>query len=88
MTDSLKIKEKVKERYGKIALTGESCCGPSVGIESGGGCCSGNDNTVLQPSQSAAQVSELVGYDTKELKYTRSINPWSRMWNSYKVCFY
>jgi ubiquinone/menaquinone biosynthesis C-methylase UbiE len=69
MTDSLKIKEKVKERYGKIALTGESCCGPSVGIESGGGgCCSGNDNTVLQHSQSAAQVSELVGYDTKELK--------------------
>lgn len=68
MDDSLKIKEKVKERYGKIALTGESCCGPSVGIESGGGCCSGNDNTILQPSQSAAQVSELVGYDTKELK--------------------
>jgi arsenite methyltransferase len=69
MTDSLKIKEKVKERYGKIALTGESCCGPSVEIESGGGgCCSGNDNTVLQYSQSASQVSELVGYDTKELK--------------------
>ena len=53
MADSLKIKEKVKERYGKIALTGESCCGPSIGIESGGeGCCSGNDNTVLQHSQS------------------------------------
>jgi arsenite methyltransferase len=68
MSDLLKIKEKVKEKYGKIALTGESCCGPSVDIESGGGCCSGNDNTVLQPSQSAAQVSELIGYDTKELK--------------------
>ena len=66
MTDLLKIKEKVKERYAKIALTGESCCGPSVGIESGGGCCSGNDNTVLQPYQPAAQVAELVGYDTKE----------------------
>jgi hypothetical protein len=64
MDDSLKIKEKVKERYGKIALTGESCCGPSVGI-GGGGCCSGNDNAVLQPSQFAGQVSELVGYDTK-----------------------
>ena len=68
MTDSLKIKEKVKERYGKIALTGDSCCGPSVSFESGGGCCSGNNNAVLQPSQSAAQVSELVGYDSKELK--------------------
>ena len=33
MTDSLKIKEKVKERYGKVALTGDSCCGPSVSAE-------------------------------------------------------
>ena len=53
MTDSLKIKEKVKERYGKVALSGDSCCGPSVSFESGGGCCSGNNNAVLQPSQSA-----------------------------------
>ena len=69
MTDSLKIKEKVKERYGKVALTGDSCCGPSVSAERGGGCCSGNNNAaVLQSSQSAAQVSELVGYDSKELK--------------------
>jgi arsenite methyltransferase len=69
MTDSLKIKEKVKERYGKIAVTGDSCCGPSVSAEIGeGGCCSGNDNEVLQASQSATQVSELVGYDSKELK--------------------
>ena len=69
MTDSLKIKEKVKERYGKVALTGDSCCGPSVSAERGGGRCSGNNNAaVLQSSQSAAQVSELVGYDSKELK--------------------
>jgi arsenite methyltransferase len=68
MTNSLEIKEKVKERYAKVALTGDSCCGPSVSFESGGGCCSGNNNTVLQPSQSAAQVSELVGYGSKELK--------------------
>ena len=68
MTDSQKIKEKVKERYTKVALTGDSCCGSSVSFESGGGCCSGNNNTVLQPSQSAVQVSELVGYDTKETK--------------------
>ena len=67
-TESLKIKEKIKERYGKIALKGDSCCGPSVDAESGGGCCSGNSATVLQPSRSAAQVAELVGYGSKELK--------------------
>ncbi|MGC2308080.1 MAG: hypothetical protein WA461_06735, partial [Nitrososphaeraceae archaeon] len=69
MADLLKIKEKVKERYAKVALTGDSCCGPSVSFESGGGgCCSGNNNAALQPSQSAAQVSEQVGYDSKVLK--------------------
>ncbi|MFY9965961.1 MAG: arsenite methyltransferase [Nitrososphaeraceae archaeon] len=69
MADLLKIKEKVKERYAKVALTGDSCCGPSVSFESGrGGCCSGNNNAALQPSQSAAQVSEQVGSDSKELK--------------------
>jgi ubiquinone/menaquinone biosynthesis C-methylase UbiE len=65
MNDSLKIKEKVKERYGKVALSGDSCCGPSV---NGGGCCSEDNNAVLQPSQSAAQISKLVGYDSIELK--------------------
>jgi arsenite methyltransferase len=67
MTDSIKIKEKVKDRYGKVALSGDSCCGPSISIESGGGCCSGNNNAVLQSSQSAAQVAELVGYDLNDL---------------------
>ena len=28
MTDSHEIKEKVKERYAKVAFTGDSCCGP------------------------------------------------------------
>jgi hypothetical protein len=37
MTNSQKIKEKVKERYAKVELTGDSCCGPSVSFESGGG---------------------------------------------------
>lgn len=69
MANSQKIKEIVKERYAKVALVGDSCCGPSVGVGSGGGCCSGdNNNTVLQPTQSPAQVSELVGYDVRELK--------------------
>jgi arsenite methyltransferase len=73
MNDSLIIKEKVKERYGKIALAGGSCCAPSVGVgedEGGGGCCTGSNKTVLQPSQSQSpeQVAELVGYNSRELK--------------------
>jgi arsenite methyltransferase len=72
MISSRELKEKVRDRYAKVALTGDSCCGPLGSPESeGGGCCSGNDNVILhqhQPSQSAAQVSELVGYNTKELK--------------------
>ncbi|MGA7368476.1 MAG: arsenite methyltransferase [Nitrososphaeraceae archaeon] len=70
MNDLLKIKEKVKQRYGKVALTGDSCCGDSVSFENGGGCCSGTNNAAaaLQPSHSATQVSELVGYSSQELK--------------------
>ncbi len=68
MNDSLELKEKVKERYAKVALTGDSCCGPSIGFENETGCCSGNKSAVLQPTQSATQVSELLGYDSNELK--------------------
>ncbi|MGH9976513.1 MAG: hypothetical protein ACRD8Z_11860, partial [Nitrososphaeraceae archaeon] len=68
MTSSKEIKEKVREKYAKVALTGDSCCGPLSSGGSGGGCCSGNSNVTFQPLQSAAQVSKLVGYGTKELK--------------------
>lgn len=71
MVNSQEIKEKVKERYTKVAITGDSCCDLISGAEGereGGGCCSGNSNLVLQPTRSAAQVSELVGYDSKELE--------------------
>jgi SAM-dependent methyltransferase len=45
------IKEKVREKYGKVALLQESCCAP-------GGCgCSGT----------AGQAAEAIGYDAKEL---------------------
>src|ERR671911_501166 len=54
------IKEKIKERYGKIALTGtEPCCAPTIEFDnnkSGGSCCS--------PSDSAT----VIGYDNKELE--------------------
>ncbi|MGH9927360.1 MAG: hypothetical protein ACRD5B_18490, partial [Nitrososphaeraceae archaeon] len=59
MTNSHEIKEKVKERYGKVAIAGDSCCSPMSSTEGGGGCCSGNSNVILKTSQSAAQVSEL-----------------------------
>ncbi len=73
MNDSVNIKEKVKERYGKIALTGGSCCASSIGGregEDGEGGCSGSNRIILQPlqSQSPEQVAKLVGYDPKELK--------------------
>lgn len=69
MNDLVGIKEKVKQRYGKVALTGDSCCGASVSFENEGGCCSGTDNfAARQPSQSATQISELVGYSLQELE--------------------
>jgi arsenite methyltransferase len=68
MNDSQKIKGKVKERYTKVALTGDSCCGPLSFSASEGGCCSGNENVFLKPLRSASQVSELVGYDNHDLK--------------------
>jgi arsenite methyltransferase len=54
------IKEKVKERYGKIALTGSSgsCCVP-------GECCDdGNNNS---NSHSAVESTKLIGYDSKDI---------------------
>jgi arsenite methyltransferase len=54
------IKDKIKERYGKIALTGtETCCAPTIefkGSKSGSSCCF--------PSDSAT----IVGYENKELE--------------------
>jgi arsenite methyltransferase len=54
------IKEKIKERYSKIALTGnETCCAPTIefkGGKSSSNCCS--------PSDTAA----VVGYENKELE--------------------
>jgi arsenite methyltransferase len=53
------IKEKVKERYGKIALTGNSdcCCMPSE-------CCNDNNNN----NPSAIESAKLIGYDTKDIE--------------------
>ncbi len=53
------IKEKIKERYGKIAVFGnsDSCCMPSSE------CCSGEEN----PDAPALQSIEAIGYSPTEL---------------------
>ncbi|HEU4823586.1 MAG TPA: methyltransferase domain-containing protein, partial [Nitrososphaeraceae archaeon] len=54
------IKDKIKERYGKIALTGtETCCAPNIEFnrrKSGSCCCSPSD------------TASVVGYESKELE--------------------
>jgi arsenite methyltransferase len=53
------IKEKIKERYGKIAVFGnsDSCCMPSSE------CCSGGENS----GASTLQSTEAIGYNPTEL---------------------
>jgi len=53
------IKEKINERYGKIALTGnsESCCAPTE-------CCGGGSISEISP----VQIAKNIGYDAKELE--------------------
>ncbi|MDP8906004.1 MAG: arsenite S-adenosylmethyltransferase, partial [Thermoproteota archaeon] len=53
------IKEKIKERYGKIAVFGnsDSCCMPLSE------CCSGEEN----PDAPALQSIEAIGYSPTEL---------------------
>ena len=57
------IKEKVKERYGKIALTGnslEGCCGGPTTSK-----CCGEESVLLS---SPLRIAANVGYDMKELQ--------------------
>ena len=58
------IKEKIKERYGKIALTGSSdcCCVP-------GECCDdgNNNNSNNSNGRSAIESTKLIGYDSKDI---------------------
>ena len=55
------IKDKIKERYGKVALTGtETCCAPTINIDDkksiSSGCCSPNNSATA------------IGYGTEELE--------------------
>ena len=66
MQGEQQIKEKVKERYGKIALAGNSskgCCPPNED------CCgsSGGTSSGLLAT-SPIQIAKNIGYDIKELE--------------------
>jgi arsenite methyltransferase len=58
MDKQLQLKEKIKEQYGKIALTGntESCCMPSSD-------CCGSDSVIISPFTSSKEI----GYDSDKL---------------------
>src|SRR6185437_11702997 len=64
------IKEKIKERYGKIALFGntDSCCMPS----SSSNCCSSSssNNKDMSINENSSLLSSVksIGYDAKELE--------------------
>jgi hypothetical protein len=55
------IKDKIKERYGKIALTGtETCCAPTIGLH--------NNNSIGSSCCSSTDSATIIGYDNKELE--------------------
>ncbi|MGN6628817.1 MAG: arsenite methyltransferase [Candidatus Nitrosocosmicus sp.] len=66
---SSEIKEKVKERYGKIALVGnsESCCMPSTSTSSS---CSSSSDSSTNTTENSSLLSSAnsIGYDTKDLE--------------------
>ena len=70
---SIDIKEKVKERYGKIALVGntDSCCMPSTSSSSCCGSSSSSDSNIrIDIAEDSSLLSSVknIGYDTKELE--------------------
>ena len=69
---SIDIKAKIKEKYGKIVLVGntDSCCMPSISSSS---CCSSSNSsseTTIENSSllSSAAAIKSIGYDAKELE--------------------
>lgn len=69
MRAEIDIKEKIKERYGKIALVGnsKSCCMPSTSPSS---CCNSSSDSSTNTTENASLLSsaESIGYDIKDLK--------------------
>jgi arsenite methyltransferase len=57
-TQERQIKNKIKERYSKIALTGtETCCAPTIELNDKSGSCSCSSDSLTN-----------IGYDSKELE--------------------
>ncbi len=68
---SIDIKEKIQERYGKIALVGNTyfCCMPMPSSSSS--CCSSsntNNSTDIKENSSLLSSVKSIGYDSKELE--------------------
>ncbi|MGD9534611.1 MAG: hypothetical protein AB7V56_12700 [Candidatus Nitrosocosmicus sp.] len=63
MSKQLQIKERIKEQYGKFALSGDSdsCCSPTKN------CCGTKDNNNGSSSVFGIDISKTVGYDPNKL---------------------
>src|SRR5271157_3022054 len=62
-----KVKKAVRQRYGEIARTGTSCCGPSP---TGGFCCGpspASKDLLVKRLQDAGTISVNLGYDESDL---------------------
>ena len=57
MQEQEQLKEKVKERYGKIALTGNSDC-----------CCCCAPEEICGENSSPMQSAKAIGYDSKDME--------------------
>jgi arsenite methyltransferase len=79
MEKDLQIEEKIKERYGKIALFGnsDSCCIPSSE------CC--NTKEIDNNDSSIRSAAKSIGYSLSELIYSSIINFGSWMWQSRQI---
>ncbi len=67
---NIDIKEKIKEKYGKIALVGnsDSCCMPSSSLSSSSSsCCSPNTENNENSSLLSSSIQS-IGYDAKDLE--------------------
>jgi hypothetical protein len=79
---SIDIKEKIKERYAKIALVKNTdfCC--MLMLSSSSSCCSSSNINSANINENSFLLSSVksIGYGSKELESIRVIHFKSRMW--------
>src|SRR3954469_16344294 len=83
------MSNEIKERYGNIALVGnsDSCCMPSTSTSSN--CCIGDSTMDIIDDISLLSSAKSIGYYTKELESISFIfRIGRRMWKSHKICSY